>query len=130
MLEYVQKNEAVKDFLEKFPILHDNRIKTYTTWVFGLPDETKEDRRLSNNLLERLNPASYDKFVYIGIPKSDFYCQLDENNEYEYKEPNGIIYPKGYLSLAQQLYGEDDPRCRYVERIYKDNNVSPVNIIF
>ncbi|ODS33742.1 MAG: oxidoreductase [Candidatus Scalindua rubra] len=129
MLEYMRKNETVEDFLEKFPILHDNGIKTYTTWIYGLPEETQKDRRFSDELLEKLNPTSYDKFVYIGIPKSDFYCQLDENSEFEYKELNGIIYPKGYLSLAQQLYGEDDPRCKYVERVYKDNDVSPVSIV-
>lgn len=130
MLEYIKKKETVEDFLEKFSILHDNGIKTYTTWIFGLPEETREDRLLSESLLNKLNPTSFDKFIYIGIPKSDFYCQLDDNKDYEFKEPNGIIYPKGYLSLAMQLYGEADLRCKYVDRIYKDNNVEPIEIVF
>lgn len=125
MLEYMEKKEKVEDFLKKFPILHDHGIRTYTTWIFGLPTETREERHLSEMLLERLNPTSYDKFVYIGMPRSYFYDQLDENDDYEFKEPNGMIYPKGYLSLTQQLYGEDDPRCRYVERVYQENNVTP-----
>lgn len=130
MLEYMMKDEGVEDFLEKFPFLHDCGIKTYTTWVFGLPGETQEDRRLSDDLLSRLNPMSYDKFVYIGIPKSYFYCELDKNKDYEFKELNGLIYPKGYLSLAQQLYGEDDPRNRYVEKIYEANNINPIQVAF
>lgn len=128
ILEYIKKKESVEDFLDRFQILHNHGIKTYTTWVYGFPTETREDRRFSADLLARLNPTFYDRFVYIGLPKSYFYCQLDKNNKYELKELNGIIYPMGYLSLAQQLYGQDDPRCKYVEKIYENNNVSQVHI--
>lgn len=128
MLEYVKKEETVEDFLEKFPILHDHGIRTYTTWMIGLPTETKEDRILSDELMGKLNPTSHDKFVFIGIPKSPFYDELDKENNYEFKESNGLIYPKGYLSLAQQLYGDDDPRCKYVETIYEDNGVESLFI--
>ena len=128
MLEYVKKMEKVEDFLEKFPILHDNGIRTYTTWIFGLPTETREDRVLSRKLLDKLAPTAYDEFVYIGIPKSDFYRQMEKNKEYEFKESNGFIYPKGYLSLSRQLYGEKDPRNLYVENMYKKNGVIPVEV--
>lgn len=128
MLEYMEKRETVVDFLETFPILHDNGISTYTTWIYGLPGETQDDRCLSEELLTKLNPTSYDKFVYIGIPKSDFYCQLDIHKDYEFKEPNGIIYPKGYLYLARYLYGKNDKRCQYVDSIYKRHHVNPVDI--
>jgi len=83
MLDYVAKQETVDDFLEKFPILHDNGIKTYTTWIFGLPTETRDDRSRSDELLAKLKPTSYDRFVYIGIPKSVIYSQLDEAKEYD-----------------------------------------------
>jgi len=124
MLEYIDKKETVEDFLEKFPILRDHGISTYTTWIYGLPSETQADRELSEKLIARLNPTTFDKFVYIGIPKSYFYEQLDKNKEYEFKEPNGFIYPKGYLHLVQHLYGKDDPRCRYVEKLYQKNKVN------
>jgi len=128
MLEYMDKKETIEDFLEKFPILHDHGINTYTTWIFGLPNETHIDRELSNNLISRLNPTSFDKFLYIGIPRSYFYDLLDEKREYEFKEANGFIYPKGYLSLAQQLYGKDDPRSKYVENIYQKNKIEPIYV--
>lgn len=130
MLEYMEKKETVDDFLEKIPILHDNNIKTYTTWIYGLPNETHQDRLLSDELLVKLSPTSYDRFIYIGIPKSYFYDKLDSNKEYEFKEKDGIIYPKGYLSLAKQLYGKNDPRNRYVEKLYQRHNINPVYIEF
>ena len=34
----------------------------------------------------------------------------------------------GHLSLTQQLYGDDDPRCKYVEKIYRDNNIDSLFI--
>lgn len=128
MLKYMEKDETVEVFLEKFPILHDVGIKTYTTWIFGLPTESQKDRYLSDILIDKLKPTSSDRFVYIGIPKSSFYDQIDFEKSYEYKEPNGIIYPAGYLSLAQQIYGKDDPRYKYVDRIYREANVDSIYI--
>lgn len=130
MLELMEKEETVEDFVDRFPILHENRIKTYTTWIYGLPDETAEDRALSEKLLTRLDPTSYDRFVYIGLPISEYYNRLISRDGYELKEKSGIIYPRGYLSLANQLYGQDDPRNIYVSRIYEQENIEPIEVVF
>ncbi len=125
MLEYMKKHEVVADFLEKFPLLRQAGIKTYTTWMVGLPTETEEDRQLSDILTQQLKPDACDRFVYIGIPKSEIYEIIDAERAYEFKESNGIIYPYGYLSLSLQLYGTDDPRNIYVQQLYSPNNVAP-----
>ncbi len=130
MLELMEKEESVEDFLEKIPILHENDIKTYTTWIYGLPEERKEDRRMSEDLMKRLGPTSYDRFVYIGLPVSHYYNKIKSGDDYEYMEESGIIYPKGYLSLATQLYGKDDPRNRYVEEIYRRENIEMEHVEF
>lgn len=118
MLQYMKKQETIEDFLEKFPLLHRAGIKTYTTWMVGLPTETEEDRQQNDVLMQQLKPDACDQFVYIGIPKSEIYEHLDAEKAYEFKEPNGIIYLNGCLSLAKQLYGEHDPRCKYMEGLY------------
>jgi radical SAM superfamily enzyme YgiQ (UPF0313 family) len=128
MLEHIKKQETIEDFLEKFPLLHRAGIKTYTTWMVGLPTETQEDRQQNDVLMQQLKPDACDRFVYIGIPKSEIYEYLDAEKAYEFKEPNGIIYPRGYLSLSQELYGKDDPRHIYVQRLYSSNNISPIDI--
>ena len=40
----MKKGETREDFIVKIPILHSVGMTTYTTWVFGLPSETEEDR--------------------------------------------------------------------------------------
>ncbi|MDA1303629.1 MAG: radical SAM protein [Nitrospirae bacterium] len=126
VLQFMQKLESRADFLEKFPILHSNGISTYTTWIYGAPTETPEDRRETDSLIEIIKPTTIDAFIYLGIPKSDWYRMVEDNNWYEFKDRNGFIYPTGYLGYARELYGVSDPRVEYVERIYSENNISPV----
>ncbi len=123
VLELMYKDETKEDYLEKFPILHKYGIATYTTWVYGVPGETPADREMTDNLIAELKPEVADRFVYIGIPASELYHEIIEAREYEYIDQNGFMYPKGYLSLATQLFGSDDPRTIYVKRIYKEHNV-------
>ena len=125
ILKYVKKGETREDFLKKFPIIHANGISTYTTWINGLPNETEEDRNSNIELCEKLNPTVADRQVYLGQPGSDFYRMLDAAREFEFKEPSGIFYIKGFLHLARQLYGEDDPRTEYVKKLYETNKIRP-----
>lgn len=126
VLKNMCKDETREDFLEKFPIIHDHGIATYTTWVYGTPGETPEDRRLTDSLIKELNPTRVDRFVYLGIPRSEFYDLIMEKGDYEFLDKNGFMYPKGYLSYAVSLYGADDPRVSYVRKIYDENHVKPV----
>jgi len=128
VLENMRKGETRNDFIEKFPILHQHSIGTYTTWIYGTPGETPTDRRLTDELIDVLNPTSADRFVYLGIPRSDYYDEILNKHEYEFIDKNGFLYPNGYLSLSTSLYGYDDPRVQYVRRIYKENNVKPLDV--
>ncbi len=126
ILKIMEKLETRSDFVEKFPLLHANGIGTYTTWIYGSPGEAPEDRRQTESLMETLKPKAIDAFVYLGIPKSDWYHLVDSHKLYEFKDRNGFIYPEGFLSYARVLYGRSDPRVTYVERIYEENQVKPV----
>lgn len=125
ILNYMQKLESRADFIERFPILQANGISTYTTWIYGSPTETPEDRRQTDSLMEIIKPTTVDAYVYLGIPKSDWYRLVDGNELCEFKDRNGFIYPTGYLGYTRYLYGESDPRVEYVERIYREHNVTP-----
>jgi radical SAM superfamily enzyme YgiQ (UPF0313 family) len=128
VLETMRKDESVEDYLEKFPVLHKHGIATYTTWVYGTPGESSEDRRLTDELIKHLNPVSVDRFVFIGIPISDFYEEIVREGKFEFMDKNGFMYPKGYLSLASHLYGPYDPRVSYVRNLYKDHDVKPIDV--
>jgi len=125
MLSYMEKGECRADFEEKFPILHANNIGTYTTWIYGSPTETPEDRRMTDDLIRKIKPTTVDAFAYLGIPKSNWYRMIEENKEYEFIDESRFIYPKGYLGYIRELYGEGDGRVEYVERIYQENGVNP-----
>jgi len=124
MLKYMKKGEVVSDFTEKFPIFKANDIRTYTTWIYGLPGETQEDRDMSDRLCDDLDPDSVDKFVYLGQPGSDFYKMIIAAGQYEFMEPNGIFYFKGFYELAKKIYGSDDPRIDFIERLYEKNGIT------
>jgi radical SAM superfamily enzyme YgiQ (UPF0313 family) len=125
MLTYMKKAELRKHFIEKLPIFHANGMLTYTTFVYGLPTETQEDRDETERFIEELNPTTADRFIYIGIPGSDYYKMLDYTNTYDFKEKNGLFYVPGWLELAKQIYGKDDPRCDYVGGLYEKNKINP-----
>jgi len=125
MLDYMKKGETREDFLKGMPIIHANGITTYTTWVYGLPTETEEDRATNDEFIEKLNPTTADTFVYLGQPGSDFYKMLDETKTYELKEDNGIFYIPGFLPLAKRVYGENDPRVEFIETLYEKNKIKP-----
>lgn len=125
MLAYMRKGETRADFEEKFPILKANGISQYCTFIFGCPTETPEDRRQTESLIEKIQPTTTDCFVYIGIPKSNWYRLIDKPGEHEFKDKSGFIYGKGYLSFARELYGRDDPRVEYCERVYEEHGVNP-----
>ena len=125
MLKYMRKGETRKDFIEKMPIIHASGMTTYTTWVYGLPSETEEDREASDRFIDLLKPTTADTFVYLGQPGSDFYKMLDATNTYELKERNGIFYIPGFLHLARRVYGDNDPRVEFVERLYEENKIKP-----
>lgn len=126
VLALMKKGESTKDYEEKFPILKANGIAQYTTWVFGVPGERPEDRRLTESFIGKIAPTTVDCFVYIGIPISALYKEIVASDGFEFRDRNGFMYPKGYLGYVRELYGMDDPRVAYTERIYGENKITPV----
>ncbi len=125
MLSYMKKGERREHFIEKIPIIKANGMSTYTTWVYGLPSETEQDRYESDKFIELLKPTVADTFVYLGQPGSDFYKMLDASNTYELKERNGLFYVPGFTHLAKRVYGANDPRVQFVENLYEKNKIKP-----
>jgi len=123
MLAYIKKNERREHFIEKIPIIMANGMATYTTWVYGLPSETENDRYESDKFIELLKPTVADTFVYLGQPGSDFYKMLDAAKTYEFKEKNGLFYVPGFTHLAKRVYGANDPRVEFVEVLYEKNKI-------
>jgi radical SAM superfamily enzyme YgiQ (UPF0313 family) len=116
----MNKQETTEDYRRVFPLLHDNYINTYTTWMYGFPGERGEDALMTERLIEELNPTSADRFIFIGIPISDMYRWLDREGHYEFKDKYGFIFPHGYYDRAAALYGKNDPKVEYLRKEYAD----------
>jgi len=125
MLAYMKKGERREHFIEKIPIIMANGMATYTTWVYGLPSETENDRYESDKFIELLKPTIADTFVYLGQPGSDFYKMLNSAKTYEFKEKNGLFYVPGFIHLAKRVYGVNDPRVLFVENLFEKNKIKP-----
>ena len=105
MLELFKKGERVEQFVRAFEIAHSLGIKTYASLVVGTPYETEEDLLLTERLIDRIKPYRVGRNVYVGLPGSEIYKQLLQEGAYEYKDPTGVLYPKGYLERVDRYYG-------------------------
>ncbi len=110
ILELMKKGIKVETIEKFFEDCREVGISTYATFCMGIPGETEEDRKLTEELIINIKPTFIDKFAYIGIPKSDIYDELIDNKSFYYRDSSGIVFPNGYRELARRLYGEDDKR--------------------
>ncbi len=110
ILDNMKKGVSIEQIVTFFKNCREVGIKTYATFCFGTPGETEEDRQETERVIEIIKPTYIDRFVYIGIPRSDLYDYILENNLYYYKDESGFVYPHGYRELARRYYGKDDRR--------------------
>jgi radical SAM superfamily enzyme YgiQ (UPF0313 family) len=108
VLDNMNKGTTVGQIKSVFKMCHELGIKTYASMCYGTPGETEEDREITEELLDKIRPDRISRAVFVGIPKSEFYQYLLENELYYHIDKNGFLYPKGYYELATRYYrGED-----------------------
>ena len=109
MLDKLKKHETVSQF--EFVIAKAKKlgIKTYASMIYGVPGETQEDIRLTEEFLERTKPDFVGKNAFVGLPGSEIYAELRATGQYDYEDENGLLYPCGYEQRSQMLYGEAAP---------------------
>ncbi len=107
MLEFYKKGETREQFIKAFEIARKVGIKTYASLIVGFPEETEEDIRLTDDLIDRIKPDFTGKNVFVGIPGSELYDYLRTNNLYEYEDNKHILYPIGYRQNIRKYYGDD-----------------------
>lgn len=105
MLELFNKKETTDQFLNAFSVSRKVGIKTYASLVVGVPYETEEDRRQTEDFLKVLKPDFIGRNVFLGIPGSELNERILSDNLYEYQDELGIIYPIGYLDNVEKYYG-------------------------
>lgn len=105
MLDFFKKGEKVEQFIRAFDIAHMVGIKTYASFIVGTPTETEDDIKLTEKLIEQIKPDYTGKNIYVGIPGSELYDYVLNNNLYEFKDNKGLLYLKGHNERVDTYYG-------------------------
>jgi radical SAM superfamily enzyme YgiQ (UPF0313 family) len=104
ILEFIRKGETVDQFIRAFDLIKKFGIKTYASFVVGVPTETEEDLRLTHELIQRIQPDFSSKNIYVGLPGSELYDYVRKHELYEYEDPSGILYLKGHDRQVDRFY--------------------------
>jgi len=104
MLEFMKKGETVEQFIKAFEVARRFGIKTYASFVVGLPTETEDDLRQTYELIDRMKPDFHFMNVYTGLPGSEVYDYVKQNDLHEYEDENGILYLKGHDQRVNRFH--------------------------
>lgn len=130
MLEFYKKDETVEEFIEAFDYAKKVGIKTYASFIVGAPTETEEEREMTEDLIKRIKPDFISRNVYVGIPGSELYDHVIENELYEYIDPNGTAYLRGHDKLVDRYYnGRESSKIPYPSRIKKREGYTMKRIV-
>lgn len=81
-------------------------IKVYASLIIGFPGETFEDRQMTLDFVKRIKPDYPGFNVFVGLPGSDIFRQIKEQNLDEYEDDiTGLVYLKGHNIRARKFYG-------------------------
>ena len=90
-----------------------NGINTYCSLITGLPGETYKQYKETKKFMEEIKPYSFGFNVFVGIPRSDLYNEVEKNNLYEYRDKQDLLYLPGYDIRCWYFYGTKPKYLRH-----------------
>ena len=91
-------------------------LPTYATFCIGTPGETEEEIAATERFIEEINPTTYDKFAYLGLPKSQDYHTLLETKDYYHIDAGKVVYSETFYEMAHRLYDKNDQRLYFLKQ--------------
>mgnify|MGYP000677438267 FL=1 len=82
----------------------------------GTPGETEEEIAATERFIEEIKPTTYDKFAYLGLPKSQDYHTLLETKDYYHIDAGKIVYSEKFYEMAHRLYDKNDQRLYFLKQ--------------
>jgi radical SAM superfamily enzyme YgiQ (UPF0313 family) len=107
ILDMLNKKISVDDIEQSIRLCKKFNIRTYCSLIIGVPGETPEDYLMTEKLMQKLKPFQHFYNIFVGIPKSQLYQHVLENNSYEHIDDIGLVYPSGYNIKTKFFYGMD-----------------------
>ena len=80
MLDFLKKGTTVEQNIKAVMTCHELGIKTYTSFMLGLPTETKEEQRATIDLIKMLNPTHPSMFWFRPIYGTEIYQYCVDND--------------------------------------------------
>ena len=105
ILDFLKKGITVDQIKNAFALCREIGIKTAASVIVGVPSETKDDVSKTEMLLDEIKPTVTWHNVFVGIPNSELYRYVLENNLHEYIDDRGLVYLKGHNDRARKFYG-------------------------
>jgi len=114
MLDFYRKGVTVEQFIKAFEIAKKVGIRTYASYIIGTYEETKQDKKLTKQLLKNIKPDFIGRNIYVGIPGSEIYDYMLSNKLYDYKDKTTkILFVKGHNRLVNRYY-HGNPTFKYL----------------
>lgn len=107
ILEMLNKKITIEQIENAINWCKKYNIRTYCSLITGVPGETFNDYIQTKKLMDRLKPYSYGFNIFVGIPNSQLFRYILENNLYEYVDDIGLVYLPGYDIKVKFFYNMD-----------------------
>lgn len=105
MLDYFRKGITVEAIEEGIAMLREAGIRSYASFIVGVPYETDDDRQKTEALIKRAKPDFVGRNPYVGLPGSDVYREVRAKEQYVHENPYGVLYVNGHDERVDQYWG-------------------------
>ena len=112
VLEKVQKKETTEQFRRTFRWFKAHGIRTYASFVVGMPGTTEEDDALTRRFAKEIEADFAGFNNYVGIPYSPMYHIAIKENRVRFRDYRGLLFLRGHNERVRRNYGVYELRRR------------------
>ncbi|MCP3178429.1 glycosyltransferase [Desulfuromonas sp. KJ2020] len=125
LLDFMHKDIKLEDVRRAFRLCREKGINTAASMIVGVPGETEDDLRKSQELLVEIKPTVTWFNIFVGIPDSNLYKHVLENRLYQFIDDRGLVYLHGHNSHVDRYYGGDSQAKIPFDRSREEDSSSP-----
>jgi O-antigen biosynthesis protein len=107
MLDRFNKKITVEQIEHTCALVKQAGISIYASFIVGVPGETEEDARLTQKLIDKIQPDFVGMNPYVGLPGSALYEEVRRKGQYEYMNEFGVLYVTGHNRRIKKYWGDD-----------------------
>ena len=121
VLASMNKKITLEQIERGLELVHETGLESMVSILIGTPHETEESLKQTIQLMERIQPTSFDVNSYIPLPGSQYYNELPEEIlrevnyiDFAFKSPAPFLFAnrgqENLLKYVEQVYAIADAR--------------------